>query len=339
MEGKVYKCVFGCEFPFKTSAAVIKHMTHKCRVANQLPQEEKKARIKIFKSSKHKCPYCGHPARTKDLLNRHLVRDCSALYKSNTPTAVTASAQEDEKVQPRKRGRTEFSSSKRKNYKKRLMKRDIKYEKFAHSARMRIVNGGAALAVLRRKKHRCYRHRLRFDECLACINYHERALSFAAVLMSCPPPRVCEKAEGAEGLAQGKPDVVLDKSTYTQYRVTTKIADNSCSKPIRMIFFSRDPHGVPPVLAENECALVVVDNGRVCRPHGNSKPLYLSANDTSGWAVYSLDGKLNASHNFKEIEDLQKALEGAKKFAAQGAKYMSEHPEETLIEEAKDKGR
>lgn len=228
---------------------------------------------------------------------------------------------------------------KRKEYRKRLMKRNWKYEKFTLPALMRIVNGETALAKLKRKIHRCYLNRLRFNNNLAFLYNRARALSFTAVLVSCLRYRTTEKVKGSEEAAQGKPGATPSEGTYTQYRVTAKVADESCPKPLKLVFFSQDPHGVPPPLPANECALIVVDNGRMCAPHDRSKPVYLSANDTSGWAVYSLDGELRASHNYEEVEDLNKALEGAKNFVAEGAEYMRDHPEEAMREEFKDMGR
>lgn len=144
-----------------------------------------------------------------------------------------------------------------------------------------------------------------------------RALAFVFLLLSCLPPKMKQMRQGEEGLAQNKPNVKLGSETYVLYYSRLKVQDRSTTTPMILWFFSRSISHIPPALGANQSVVLAVNNVRCTQRNGVR---YLTANESCGWAVFSLAGEIQVSYNWNVAKVfaryLRPVLDDAKAYAS-----------------------
>jgi len=148
-----------------------------------------------------------------------------------------------------------------------------------------------------------------------------RGFNIFALMLACLPPTKTELLEGTEDVAQHKKDATVGTTNYTQFSARAEIIDESIKSPRRLMFISRNIANIPPSLGNNNVAVIGLDNIRMTK---GSNGDYYTANDDSGWALFSPAGDLMCSFQWPMDERLTvyltPVLEYAKAFKGWEAK-------------------
>lgn len=177
---------------------------------------------------------------------------------------------------------------------------------------------GESCRIVQKLRLDLIRHRFRF---LQLKHAHGRGFSIFALMLACLPPTKMELLEGIEDVAQHKKDATVGTTTYTQYSARAEITDGSIESPRRLMFISRHIANIPPSLGNNNVVIIGLDNIRLTK---GSNGDYYTANDDSGWAIFSPEGDLMCSFQWPMDERLNvylaPVLEYAKEFKGWEAK-------------------
>ena len=137
--------------------------------------------------------------------------------------------------------------------------------------------------------HNRFRYNSRMNEA------EGRALSFVVIMTSCLPSRRKLMLNGEEEEAQGKKDIVIGPATHWTYYARLKVTDGSTYQPLKLWFFSTSFDHIPPALGADKVVVLGIDNVRCTKKRGVR---YLSANDSSSWALFSLAGEIMCAYHW-----------------------------------------
>jgi hypothetical protein len=153
------------------------------------------------------------------------------------------------------------------------------------------------------------RYRYRFNQLKTAYG---RGFNIFALMLSCLPPTKTELLEGTEDVIQHKKNVMIGTAKYFQFSASAEIIDESIESPRRLMFFSRYIANIPPSLGNDNVAVIGLDNIRMTKgSHGD----YYTANDDSGWAIFSPTGDLMCSFQWPMDERLTMYLNPVLEYA------------------------
>lgn len=159
----------------------------------------------------------------------------------------------------------------------------------------RLYSVGKGTSILPKKpKSDIIRFRLRYNENI--MKAKGKGLSFIVIMTSCLPPLKKLVLDGEELEAQGKKEFSIGPNMHCTYYARAKVNDKSTKTPMKLWFYSKCIENIPPCLAANKAVVLGIDNIRRTSLRGVQ---YLSANDTSRWAVFSVTGEIMCAYKWR----------------------------------------